>query len=320
MTNQAKDRDIELDENEMIEAHDPETAPADAAKSVEKGGDVTKEAPARPGDKTDQEKADKIKKNPETGKEVKADPNTNVESYDHKGELDKLVESEATLSEEFKAKTAVIFEAALSAKIAEETDRLESEFATRFEEDLKTATDTLVEKLDSYLNYAVENWMKENKLAIENGLRTEIAETFMTDLKKLFTESYIEVPESKVDLVDELASQVEELEEKLNTSVANSLALVEKNENLMKEKIISEASSDLAETEKAKLSKLLENIEYEDDKTFAEKVSIIKESYFSTTKKPINSIEEVNEDDSNEENHYSPAMEAYVSTLKKIKK
>jgi hypothetical protein len=135
---------------------------------------------------------------------------------DTMGELNALVESEATLSDEFKEKTAVIFEAAVKSKLSEEIDRLESQYKEELEEELSSTKSEMVEKVDSYLNYVVENWMKENELQVENGLRTEIAEGFMSKLKDLFSESYIEVPESKVDLVDELAEQVEELESKLN--------------------------------------------------------------------------------------------------------
>ena len=137
-------------------------------------------------------------------------------AYDYQGELDALVESEATLSEEFKEKTTVIFEAAMKAKLAEEIEELEENYANELAEEIAATKSDLVEKVDSYLNYVVEQWMEDNKLAVQSGLRTEIAETFMNKLKDVFTESYIEVPESKIDLVDELSDQVEELEEALN--------------------------------------------------------------------------------------------------------
>ena len=132
-------------------------------------------------------------------------------SIDTTAELDALVESEATLSDEFKAKTAVIFEAAVKSKLSEEVDRIEAQYKEELAEEISSTKADLVEKVDSYLNYVVETWMEENKVAVQNGLRTEIAETFMERMKDLFTESYIDVPESKVDLVDELAEQVEEL-------------------------------------------------------------------------------------------------------------
>ena len=123
---------------------------------------------------------------------------------DTTAELDALVESEATLSDEFKTKTATIFEAAVKTKVSEEIDRLEEQYKEELEEEVSSTKSDLVEKVDNYLNYVVETWMEENQIAIQNGLRNEIAENFMNKLKDLFTESYIEVPESKVDLVDEL--------------------------------------------------------------------------------------------------------------------
>ena len=132
-------------------------------------------------------------------------------AYDFSDDLTALVENEATLSDEFKAKTAVIFETAIKSKISEEVIRLEDEYQSRLEEELEATRSDLVEKVDSYLNYVVEQWMEENKVAVETGLRTEIAEGFMNSLKDLFVESYINVPESKVDLVDELAESVQEL-------------------------------------------------------------------------------------------------------------
>ena len=130
-------------------------------------------------------------------------------------DLSALVESEATLSDEFKQKAETIFETAIKSKLSEEIDRLEAKYDEELAEEIKSTKDGLVEKVDSYLNYVVENWMEENKLAVQSGLRTEIAEKFMNNLKDLFTESYIEVPETKVDLVDELAETVDELEVKL---------------------------------------------------------------------------------------------------------
>ena len=156
---------------------------------------------------------------------------------DTMGELNALVESEATLSDEFKEKTAVIFEAAVKSKLSEEIDRLESQYKEELEEEISSTKSEMVEKVDSYLNYVVENWMKENELQVENGLRTEIAEGFMSKLKDLFSESYIEVPESKVDLVDELAEQVEELESKLNETTQKVIDQSGELEEMKKEEI-----------------------------------------------------------------------------------
>lgn len=237
---------------------------------------------------------------------------------DTMGELNALVESEATLSDEFKEKTAVIFEAAVKSKLSEEIDRLESQYKEELEEEISSTKSEMVEKVDSYLNYVVENWMKENELQVENGLRTEIAEGFMSKLKDLFSESYIEVPESKVDLVDELAEQVEELESKLNETTQKVIDQSGELEEMKKEEIIRESSSDLADTQVEKLKTLVNDLDFEDAEKFAEKVKTVKEAHFSN--EPSGSdeiISEETEGESDELIESSSSMDKYVSTLRK---
>ncbi len=235
-----------------------------------------------------------------------------------KAELDNLVDNEATLSEEFKEKTAVIFEAAVKSKLSDEIDRLESQYKEELEEELSSTKSEMVEKVDSYLNYVVENWMKENELQVENGLRTEIAEGFMSKLKDLFSESYIEVPESKVDLVDELAEQVEELESKLNETTQKVIDQSGELEEMKKEEIIRESSSDLADTQVEKLKTLVNDLDFEDAEKFAEKVKTVKEAHFSN--EPSGSdeiISEETEGESDELIESNSSMDRYVSTLRK---
>jgi hypothetical protein len=229
-----------------------------------------------------------------------------------------LVESEATLSDEFKAKTAVIFETAVKSKISEEVERLENEYQSRLEEELESTRSDLVEKVDSYLNYVVEQWMEQNKLAVEQGLRTEIAEGFMGKLKELFVESYIDVPESKVDLVDELAQSVEELESKLNEQTGAAIELTQKLEAYQRESIVREAARDLADTEVEKLKSLVESLDFEDEETFASKVKTVKSSYFK--KSITEEVDETTDDWSDEQPEINSAMSAYLSAIKKSNK
>jgi len=238
-------------------------------------------------------------------------------SVDVTADMNALVESEATLSETFKDKAAVIMEAAVKSKVSEEVARIESELQEEFDEELKTTREEMVEQIDGYLNYVVEKFMEENKLAIEHGLRTELAEDFMNGLKNLFTESYVDVPESKVDLVDELGTQVRELEEKLNESTEHSIYMYGELEALKRDAIIREHSRDLAETQVEKLKSLAEDIDFEDEETFAQKVSTIKESYF-TKKTPQIVGEEI--DESVEEEEISDAMSRYISAIKRTAK
>ena len=309
MTDQIEDQDVELDE-EIEEAHDPKNAEKQSVDATAKAGDATKKAPARKGDKANAQSTDL--KNAATKAE-------SVEfNGDFSEDLNALVESEATLSEEFKAKTAIIFEAALKSKLSEEIDRLETEYQEQLDEQVSGIKTDLVEKVDSYLNYVVENWMEENKLAIQSGLRSEIAEGFMDKLKDLFVESYVEVPESKVDLVDELATANEELEEQYNEAVAKTLEISEELEGFKRQAIIREASKDLAETQVEKLASLVESIDFEDEETFASKVATIKESYF--TKKAATLSEEVVDDDDDNTVEVSPMMEQYLNALRKTNK
>ena len=234
---------------------------------------------------------------------------------DFSGDLDALISNEATLSEEFKDKAAVIFEAAIKSKLSDEIDRLEEKYNEEVTAEVDATKADLVEKVDNYLNYVVENWMTENQVAIQQGLRTEIAENFMTSLKDLFTESYIDVPESKVDLVDELSGTVDELEEKLNSTTAKAIEMAEQLEGYQKEEIIREASKDLADTQVEKLKKLVEDIDFENEETFTKKVSIVKESHFSkkVTESKADDIDESYDD----EVETSDVMAQYISAIKK---
>lgn len=329
------DEDNDIVEDALEEAKAPaakapkgdgqEVSEPESVASVDKAADATKQAPvpktkagmisAMYGKMNAMKKQDlQAAYGKMMGEEVEAEEEVVAETIDTTAELNALVESEATLSDEFKAKTAVIFETAVNSKIAEEVDRIEAQYKEELSEEVATIKSELVEKVDSYLNYVVESWMEENKVAVQNGLRTEIAETFMEKLKDLFTESYIEVPESKVDLVDELASQVEELEEKLNTQTGDAIKLAEELELYKRDAVIAEACRDLAETQVEKLKSLIENVDFDDEESFATKVATIKESYFA---KEI-STEVVELDGEPEtEIEVSSVMENYLSAIRK---
>jgi hypothetical protein len=214
----------------------------------------------------------------EEEKPVKED--VNVDHIDYSEDLESLVAEEATLSDGFQAKAGIIFEAALKSKVGAEIDRLESEYVANLEEEVTEIKSELVEKVDSYLNYVVSNWMTENEVAVSTGLRTEIAEDFMSSLQSVFKEHYIEVPEGKVDLVDELADQVAELEESLNKSTEDNIALTESVSLLERAEVVRNASSGLALTEAEKLASLVEDIDFDDAESFEMKVNVVKESYF----------------------------------------
>ena len=356
--NQIEDQDVELHdevtEDEVMEmaTHDPKNAEAQSVASVDKAGDATGTAPKRKmagGTAADNTKQDPMPKtkagminamykemsrmkkdkltasyhNMMKNEDVDVDEGETIAEIDYQvdfsQDLNALVESEATLSDEFKQKAETIFEAAIKSKLTEEIDRLEEKYNEELSEEIESTKTDLVEKVDNYLNYVVEQWMEDNKLAVQTGLRTEIAEKFMNNLKDLFTESYIEVPESKVDLVDELAAEVEELEEAHNTAIAKQLEMATQLEEYQRAAIIAEASDGLVETQVEKLKKLAEDVDFEDEETFAQKVATIKESYF--TKKSAESAD-IEEDTSDDDVRAvaSDTMAQYLSAIQRTKK
>ena len=195
-----------------------------------------------------------------------------------------LVSGDADLSEEFKDKAATIFEAAVKTRIQEQTKILEAQYEEKLSAETETVKEAMVEKVDSYLNYVVEEWMKENELAVERGIRTEIAEDFITGLKDLFKEHYIDVPEEKYNVLDDLTNQNKKLEDKLNEQIAKNVDLSKEVSSSAKSKAINEVASDLADTEKEKFEKMAENVEYDSADKFKEKLETLKESYFPKTK------------------------------------
>ena len=350
MTEEVQDQELhdEVTDEVVEEAHDPKNAEAQSIAATDKAGEATGSAPKRKGDNTKQDPMPKTKaglmagmvkmmqgmnaqqlkasygsmktENAEIDGEAIVETKADVDvSVDFSEDLNALVESEATLSDEFKGKAETIFEAAIKSKLSEEIDRLETKYEEELAEEVASTKSDLVEKVDNYLNYVVEQWMDDNKLAIQTGLRTEIAENFMNSLKDLFTESYIEVPEAKVDLVDELAAQVDELEEANNDVIKKNIEMTEELEELKRDKVIAEASEGLAATQVEKLKKLAEDVDFDNEETFAQKVATIKESYF--TKKTTESADiEVEEDDSPIVESTSGAMAQYLSAIQRTNK
>ena len=254
------------------------------------------------------------------GKNEEAESNNPViaeAEYDFSGDLNALVESEATLSDGFKDKAATIFEAAVKSKLGEEIARIEESYGQELAEEIAGTKSDLVEKIDSYLNYVVENWMSENQVAIQTGLRSEIAENFMNGLKDLFVESYVDVPESKVDLVDDLAEQVEELETALNSQTSKNIEMTEELELFQRYEVIREHAHGLAETEVEKLAALAEDLDFIDEETFSAKVKTIKESYFTREVKSAEVGDDLIEDTADNSVEVSSVMDSYLQALKK---
>ena len=207
-----------------------------------------------------------------------------IDDIDLSDDVKALVSSDADLSEEFKEKAATIFETAVKTRIKEQTKIIEAQYEKKLASETETVKEAMVEKVDSYLNYVVEEWMKENELAVERGIRTEIAEDFITGLKGLFKEHYIDVPEEKYNVLDDLTNQVKDLEDKLNEQIEKNVNLSKDVSESNREKLIAQVSEDLADTEKEKFASMAENVEYDSAEKFQEKLETIKESYFPKTK------------------------------------
>jgi uncharacterized protein YycO len=259
---------------------------------------------------------------PVKDKTIKAKPSAasaKAESADWEEDLDLIVANEATLSDGFREKAGAIFEAAYTSKVGAEIDRLESEYAQNLETEVTDVQSEIVEKVDSYLNYVVEGWMKENELQVQNGLRTEIADEFMSSLQSVFKEHYIEVPEGKADLIDDLAEQVAELEDQLNKSTEDNIRLHDQSQSYQRSDVVRKQSSGLAATDAEKLSGLVEDIDFEDEDTFEMKVKTIRESYFANTENgPVDEADAIaGEDTDPESGNVSNSMAAYTQAISK---
>ena len=218
------------------------------------------------------------------GEEIAETAESSEMDIDLTDDVKALVSTDADLSEEFKDKAATIFETAVRTRIKEQTKILEAQYEEKLSSEKETVKEAMVEKVDSYLNYVVEEWMKENELAVERGIRTEIAEDFITGLKGLFKEHYIEVPEEKYNALDDLTHQVKDLESKLNEQIEKNVNLSKVVSESEKATLIADVSADLAETEKEKFAKMAENVEFDSAPKFKEKLETVKESYFPKTK------------------------------------
>jgi hypothetical protein len=322
-------------------------APAEASNlkndAVDMGAPVVKPTDKNPdaASKAKQNTSDPAKKNANDGslpndqksasmkeEETEVEGEEIAETTDSELEIDlsadvkALVSSDADLSEEFKDKAAMIFETAVKTRIQEQTKILEARYEEKLSVETETVKEAMVEKVDSYLNYVVEEWMKENELAVERGIRTEIAEDFITGLKDLFKEHYIDVPEEKYNVLDDLTTQTKKLEEKLNDEISKNVDLTKQVSESAKAKAIDEVSTDLADTEKEKFEKMAENVEYDSADKFREKLETIKESYFPKSKiVEATSKDEVDAVAANAPSDFtsgkSDAMAAYTAAITK---
>ena len=268
-------------------------------------------------DKEKKEEADAEDKEKKDEKYMKA--SYKKEDIDVSDHVEALVNGETDLSEEFKNKAATIFETAIKSKVAEIAESMEADYNNKLEQESAKAKEELTEKVDSDLSYVVEEWMKENEIALERGIKGEIAEDFISGLKKLFSEHYIDVPDEKYDVLEAQATKIEDLEKKLNEQIEKNVELNSDNASKTQKEVMAEVASDLADTQKEKFAKLAEEIEYSNADDFKKKCETIKESYFGQKAKADESLDDVAADDGASNEDLSKAMAAYTAAISKTK-
>ena len=269
---------------------------------------MNKEMMAKDEEPTDEEKA----KSEAVEKRVK--------EIDVKEHVDALMHGERQLSEEFKRKAATVFEAAVKSKVRDEVSRIEDDYRKELDENINANKDELTTKVDTYLNYVCEEWTKENELAIERGLKGEIAEDFISGLKQLFEDHYIDVPNEKYDVLEAQSEKISQLEAKLNEAIEKNVSMKTDNAKLVREQVISEMSSDLAETEIEKFKSLTEDVDFEDEASYKEKLETLKENYFPKQKTVVAETVDNVETGNAQDIDVSNSMTAYMSAIGRVAK
>ena len=274
--------------------------------------------------KKDVKESDEDNKKDDKAKKDDAEVRTEDEDKEKKKEIDvkehvdALIAGEKDLTEEFKAKAATIFEAAIKSKVKEIAEDLEADYNNKFEQESNKAKAELTEKVDSYLSYVVEEWMKENEIALERGIKGEIAEDFINGLKKLFEDHYIDVPDEKYNVLEDQASKIEKLEKDLNEEIGKNVELNKEVGNKTKDELKSKVAEDLADTSKEKFAKLAEEIEYSNAKDYQKKLETVKESYFGKKSESKENLDDVAAGGSVNPD-LSKSMAAYSAAISKTK-
>jgi len=247
---------------------------------------------------------------------AKAEIEEKIKSISVKEDVEALTEGEE-LSEEFKEKAATVFEAAVKSKMRSEVERIVEAVNSEKETEMETFKDELTEKVDTYLNYVVETWSKENELAIERGLKGEIAEDFISGLKQLFEDHYIDVPDEKYDVLEAQSEKIAELEEKLNEEIQKNVDMSQQNSGLVREQLIAEVSEDLADTEIEKFKSLTDDVEFVDEESFKEKLNTLKESYFPKTQPSSNAGTSIDDENGGtaQDVDTTDTMQKYMSAI-----
>ena len=241
-----------------------------------------------------------------------------IAEYDMEEDVNALLGGEE-LSEEFRAKAKTIFEAAINSKVAAIQQSIEEEYAEKLSEQIEEAKAELAERVDSYLEYVADEWFEENSLAVENGLKTEMTESFLEGMKSLFEEHYVQIPEDKYDVLESMVEKLDDMETKLNEQIEKNITLNGRLAESVADGILDEVSDGLAATQKEKLSSLAESVEFESEEEYREKLETLKESYF-TSKPSTARTETLSEGVDHADADVSGTMAAYLKTMGSISK
>ena len=240
-----------------------------------------------------------------------------VEEYDMEEDVNALLSGEE-LSEDFKSKAKTIFETAINAKVAEVKESLEQEYAEKLNEEIEAAKESLAERVDSYLEYVADEWFEENQLAVENGLKAEMTESFLEGMKSLFEEHYVQIPEDKYDVLESMVEKLDDMETKLNEQIEKNIGLNKRLAESVADGILESVSDGLASTQKEKLASLAESVEFESEESYRDKLETLKESYFAShPNAPQAKTETLSEGVDNSEGvgDITNSMNAYLRTL-----
>ena len=286
--------------------------PADAMKGMKEEEEITDEVVAE--EETTEEEV--VSEEEATEEEVVAEEEEVVAEYDIEEDVNALL-GEEELSEEFKNRAKTIFEAAINSKVAGIKEELEAQYNEKLAEEVAQVKESLAERVDSYLEYVADEWMEENALAVEAGLKTEMTESFLTGMKSLFEEHYVTIPEEKYDVLESMVEKLDDMETKLNEQIEKNVSLNARLSESVAEGILDDISEGLASTQKEKLASLSESVEFESEAQYREKLETIKEAYFASKKESSSAKTETLSEgvDHSGSESYSPSMAAYMRTI-----
>ena len=291
--------------------------PAGMKEEEEVEGDVVAEDEVVTDEVVSEEEAstDEVVSEEETSEEEE------VIEYSVEDDLNALIQGEE-LSEEFREKAATIFEAAINSKVKGIQEELTASYEEKLVEEVASIKEELKDRVDSYLEYVADEWIAENQLAVESGLKEEMTESFISRMKSLFEEHYVTIPEEKYDVIESMVDKLDEMEGKLNEQIEKNIALNKRLAESVSDVVFAEVTDGLAQTQKDKLAGLVDNVEFESETAYREKLNTLRESYFPTKVAQRNTAENLTEEAGSTDytGNVSPTMEAYLKTLTRVSK